>query len=532
MLVTLLPAQVVPYFPAISDWKVNSYTLIVWVPVIMLCAGLAKATAGFGYTLNQQAIALHFGANFREKMFDAILRLPWFENRKYSAGQWMSVIMNDVLFLQNRLADMLTCFVRGGVLVGSCLIAMLVIHYPTGLFLLFLAPIGAFLMGRTGKRIAWFAEKFQRELSRMAAAVLDIRNRFDFIRSQSGERTEFERFDKLNTEYYAVMRKSILVRSAFAPALEFVGFLVFAVIMILVHKRYLGVGFSGETMVQFFAALGLISRLAETTGVLKRSLETFEGVKRAALFAPTRIGVGEPFANDVVITKMAAGFGARIEFYADKLPIKLGTAVAIVGPSGSGKSTLIRTLAGLLPPMEWQASMKWEELANSSSMVSQDPYLFDESLRENLTYGQVKIDDQKIWSALRAVNLAHEVEERGHGLDEIVHPTQGNLSGGQIQRLVIARSLLRNASLWLFDEATSAVDASTEKDIVDRVIGVAREKNKALLYVTHRMQWLQKFDEIWFIENGAIQLKGSFNELVMNTRFSQFVAHTQREEGQ
>jgi len=254
---------------------------------------------------------------------------------------------------------------------------MMFIHWPTGLMLVAIAPVGAIVMGRTGKRISWFAERFQRELSRMAAAILDLRNRFDFIRTQSGEGVEYERFDSLNRAYYDVMRRSILIRSAFAPALELTGFFIFAVVMILVHRNDLGAEFKGETLVQFFAALGLIlkplkeigeqvSRLAETSGVLRQSLATYASVRRNAdPIRSVREG-GEPrvvpgivseITGELLIERLIAGFDGKAEFSAERLPVTPGRTIAIVGPSGSGKSTLIRTIAGLLPPLTWQANM-------------------------------------------------------------------------------------------------------------------------------------------------------------------------------
>jgi len=165
-------------------------------------------------------------------------------------------------------------------------------------------------------------------------------------------------------------------------------------------------------------------------------------------------------------------------------------------------------------------------------MVSQEPYLFDESLRANLTYGQEGVSEAAIWHALESVNLADEVRGKDAGLEELVRPTQGNLSGGQLQRLVVARSMLRSAKIWLFDEATSSVDAATERDIVERTVLYARESHKALFYVTHRLQWLNKFDEIWFVENGSIALRGTYEDLLKESRFALFVAQSEADPGQ
>jgi ATP-binding cassette subfamily B protein/ATP-binding cassette subfamily C protein len=125
---------------------------------------------------------------------------------------------------------------------------------------------------------------------------------------------------------------------------------------------------------------------------------------------------------------------------------------------------------------------------------------------------------------LSAVNLDQWLGGLNGSLAAEFNPVQTNVSGGQIQRLVIARALLRASDILLLDEATSAVDAATEQDISERLIKKVRDQRGVLLAVTHRLRWLELFDEVWFVENGRVEFKGKHGALLNHDRYRAFCA--------
>ena len=179
-----------------------------------------------------------------------------------------------------------------------------------------------------------------------------------------------------------------------------------------------------------------------------------------------------------------------------------GRSVAVVGPSGAGKSTLIKTLVGLIQPKEWLSQdTPWEAFGQNCSFVSQQPFLFNASLRENLRYGlEREASDDEILALIDDLGLQHLIESHPKGLDTQVTSLQSNLSGGQLQRLVLVRALLRDQAFLVMDEATSAVDAQNEEMITKLVLSRVKSQRTGLVFVTHRLRWLALFDEIWFIE--------------------------------
>ena len=143
-----------------------------------------------------------------------------------------------------------------------------------------------------------------------------------------------------------------------------------------------------------------------------------------------------------------------------------------------------------------------------------------DTIRANLLYGcsdreSSDFAERDLWQSLEIVNMDHFVRSLPGGLDTVYKPLDANLSGGQIQRLVISRALLRSPKILLLDEATSAVDVANELDITKRLIDHVKVSGRVLIAVTHRLQWLSLYDEIWFVEHGRVSLRGRHTDLIL-----------------
>jgi len=545
VLADVLPSQTLTWFPSLSQVSVSRESLALWVPIAVCVAAFGKAFAGWLYVLNQQALAIQVAGSMRRRIFRAITMMPWLRSNAVSPGAWMSRVMNDTMFLQQRFTDIIGSFVRGGILVLSCIAMMAVVHWPTAVVLSLLAPIVAKLMGRTGRRIARFSELFQRELAALSALVLDLRARFDFIRAQHAERLETERFVARNGEYFAVLKRSIFVRSVFAPALEFFGFAGFAFVVWLIGREMLGAGLKGDVLLQFFVALGLIvkplreigeqaARFHETRGVVREvagflKAQTEDNANRnSSNQLPSLPSSTTKFASLPVIHKIEVVLGGRSVLTAEDVSVAASRAVAVVGASGAGKSTFVKVLGGIISPQVWNCDWGLERFNSEVAMVSQRPFLFDDTLLANLLYGvsfagegdgsSTESFESKCWDVLRAVRMDEIVAGLPNGLRTRVESLTSRLSGGQVQRLVIARALLRGRRLLVLDEATSALDPVTERDILTSLLELVRKQHIGLLAVTHRMQWLDMFDEVWVMDAGRIRERGVASELRANSQ--------------
>lgn len=193
------------------------------------------------------------------------------------------------------------------------------------------------------------------------------------------------------------------------------------------------------------------------------------------------------------------------------MEVKKGQSVGIMGPSGAGKSTIVDILLGLLHVQEGTITCdgrnvfeNYPSWLSKIGYIPQSIYLIDESIRDNIAFGidADKIDDERIWEALEEAQLKSFVEELPEGLDTTIGDRGVRISGGQRQRLGIARALYHNPEILVFDEATSALDGDTETAVMEAINSF--HGKKTMVIIAHRLNTIEKCDVIYKVENGKI----------------------------
>jgi ATP-binding cassette subfamily B protein len=202
--------------------------------------------------------------------------------------------------------------------------------------------------------------------------------------------------------------------------------------------------------------------------------------------------------------------------------VKQGETVAFVGPSGSGKTTLMKLLVGLYRPQEGKVlynaldenEIDFEDLRKQIGFVTQDTQLFSGTIKENLLFVNPEATEEEIQSALDKASCESLLKRTDNGINSVIGEGGLKLSGGEKQRISIARALLRNPRLLLFDEATSALDSITEEDITATIREISARKEQITLLIAHRLSTIMHADRIYVLEKGVIVETGSHDELL------------------
>ena len=316
---------------------------------------------------------------------------------------------------------------------------------------------------------------------------------------------------------------------SFIPALiDLVTGLGFFLVLILGGREIIeGERTVGEFM-SFFTAMSLtfqpLRRLGALAGTWQTAAASLERIYafldlRPAVVAPPH-PARLPAKTTVVFDDVSLSYGEAEVLRGLSLTAEGGQRTAIVGPSGAGKSTLFHLLTRLVDPQSGTISMGGvpvadfdpADLRGQIAVVSQDSWLFDETLRENLTMGRSDLTDSDLRAALEAANAAEFVDRLPMGLDTPVGPRGSALSGGQRQRVAIARAILRNAPVLLLDEATSALDSASE-----RLVGEALDRlaeGRTTLVIAHRLATVQGADRIVVMDRGRVVDQGTHAELL------------------
>jgi ATP-binding cassette subfamily B protein len=202
--------------------------------------------------------------------------------------------------------------------------------------------------------------------------------------------------------------------------------------------------------------------------------------------------------------------------------VNQGETVAFVGPSGSGKTTLMKLLVGLYRPQEGkilyngldESEIDFEDLRKQIGFVTQDTQLFSGTIKENLLFVNPDATEEDLQTALDKASCQSLLKRADNGINSVIGEGGLKLSGGEKQRISIARALLRNPRVLLFDEATSALDSITEEDITRTIREISQRKEQITLLIAHRLSTIMHADRIYVLEKGVIVETGSHASLL------------------
>jgi ATP-binding cassette subfamily B protein len=202
--------------------------------------------------------------------------------------------------------------------------------------------------------------------------------------------------------------------------------------------------------------------------------------------------------------------------------VKKGETIAFVGPSGAGKSTLVKLLVGLYRAQQGGIyyngvngeDLDFDELRGQIGFVTQDTQLFAGTIKENLLFVNPNATDEELWDVLKKASCTYILSKAENGLDTVIGEGGLKLSGGEKQRLSIARSLLRRPHLLIFDEATSSLDSITEEAITNTIKKISSEREQITVLIAHRLSTIMHADRIYVLEKGRVAETGSHFELL------------------
>ena len=499
-----------------------------------------------GYAISD--MIQHFSKRLRTAIAEKINRLPLSYFDSHSQGDTLSRVTNDVDTVGQSLTQSL------GTLISSVLllIAVLFMMFYTNVALSFVT-IGSVLLGFVFSAVLMAKSQryFQEQQSNLAAIngyVEEMYSGHNVITSYNGAEKTRLAFNALNQNLYTSMWKSQFISGIMFPLMNFVGNFGYVMVVIVGATMAINGSISMGTIVAFMVYVRIFS---QPLSQIAQGITTLQSAS-AAMGRVFEFLAEADMEDDSHKLQQLTSVKGHVQFKdvffgynPDKTIIhdfsaeaKAGQKIAIVGPTGAGKTTIVNLLMKFYDIERGRITidgvdikeMKRSEVHGAFSMVLQDTWLFEGTIKENLIYNQKDITDQAVVEAAKAVGVHHFIMTLPDGYDTVLDDTV-SLSVGQKQLLTIARALLKDAPLLILDEATSSVDTRTE-ELIQKAMDKLMEGRTSFV-IAHRLSTIRNADLILVMRDGNIIEQGSHDQLMEQGGFyadlynSQFVEEEQ-----
>ncbi len=529
----VIAAATEPAIPALLkillDDGVKQSAIPLWaVPIAVVGITFVRGFAGF---ISQYGLA--WAANrgtqtMRRTMFQRVLDAEPALFTRNTASNLVNTLTFEVQNGANQLVYSLQSLV-GDSLRFAALIGYLVwLNWQLTLFVAILLPAVATVMRKFSKRLHRLTVQGQQSVDELAYVVEENVLAWRSVRLHAAESSQAERFERASSDLRRLSMKSIIAASIMTPITQVIASCALAaVIVAALWQSGQGANSVGGFVAFIVGMLQLVpplKHLSELAGPITRGLAALDrGVALIDTSLPERGGSFDPgrSAGHVELRGVTLAYRAGQPPALDRvdLEVRAGETVALVGPSGSGKTTLVNLLPRFLEPndgtllLDGTPLSQWsvKALRRQFAMVSQDVVLFNDTVAANVSLGAGD-ERERIRAALAGANLLDFAESLPSGIDTVVGHNASEFSGGQRQRLAIARAIFKDAPILILDEATSALDSESER-LVQQALGRLM-KGRTSIVVAHRLSTIERADRIVVVDAGRIVESGSHAELL------------------
>lgn len=544
---TLLAAMLTTLMDLVPPWlikvviddviKAGNLPLLKWVIGALIGAYLFKnllnlARIRFNNTLEQKVIY-----QMRDDVYRALqnLSISYFDNR--ATGEMMSRVNSDVNNLERIIIDGVEAIVMATLTLLGISVMLFAINWK--LALLALLPIPLLVLGASifTRKVHRLYHQLRQKLAQLNALLQDNLSGIREIMAFNRQEYERGRFNKKSEDYCATQLKVARLWSFYSPGMIFLGSLGTVLILSFgAHQVVRGDMTIGE-LVAFLSYLALfytpINQIHSVNHMLQHALASGERVFEIIDARPEVQEPKDPVTPASALNgeRKVLGYVVfhRVSFnYREDVPVlqevdfevQPGEKIALVGPSGSGKSTIIKLLMRFYDVDQGGITIdgvdirrfKLSYLRDQIAMVQQEPFLFNGTVRENILYGDLLADQDRMIAAAKAARAHEFIVNLPEGYDTWIGERGVKLSVGQKQRLAIARALLKDPPIIILDEATSNIDTETEAKIQEALENLIQ--NRTTFIIAHRLSTLKHVDRILVIQNGRVVESGTHEELL------------------
>ncbi|WP_075216991.1 ABC transporter ATP-binding protein [Mongoliimonas terrestris] len=498
-------------------------------PIVVVVMALRSLAEYYGRMIEAR-ISGEIVAELRQRLFERLARADLGFLQSTHSAKFISVFASDTLIVNNAASQTLTAIARNLLQALALIIAMLWLDWVLGALVLVSLPLAIFLMGRQRKKLRRSVHRALAGSGDIATLVSQMLQGIRVVKAYDQEDAEAARAGisiRRTRDANLQTQRTRALTGPFTEGLSGIGFA--AAIFYGGWQGIAGRLTLGDFMGFMAAAMLIYQPLKSLAGLQNLLSEGIIAARRVfAILDEAPTVVEKPGAAPLAHTGGAIRFEGVTFAYAPGLPviedvtldIPAGLKVALVGPSGAGKSTLLNLVLRFYDPSAGRVLIDGQDVATAtlasvrraSALLTQDPVLFDDTVRANIAYGSPDASDAAVEAAARGADAHDFILGLPRGYDTRVGEAGGLLSGGQKQRIAFARAMLRGAPILLLDEPTSALDANSEARVQASLDTLF--EGRTVLMIAHRLSTVKKADLIVVMDKGRVVETGTHESLV------------------
>ncbi len=514
----------------------KSYEDLLLIPILVMAIFVVKNIfyyAEFYYIGN---VGQNIIRTLRDEVYSAIVKFPVPKLNKIPTGVLIARITYDINIIQRTVSDSVSAVMKDILTILVLIVVVFYMDFYLAVVVFVLFPVVIIPVTLLGKKARKTSTDTQTEMGNITKFLDETISSLRTVKAYNMEELEISRFKKLSDNLYRFLMRMTKIRGLTVPFVELIGGVSVSLIIFVGGLQVIKFGYTPGNFFSFLTAILLLYEPVKSLSRLNNSLQ--EGIAAGTRIfeiidgEPEKAGGERPLPKEIdslEIKNLYFSYDKSKGYDLKNINIKAlkGKTIAIVGYSGAGKSTISMLIPRFYDPGSGEIlingintrEFNLKDLRNTISYVSQQVILFNESIRFNIAYGSFSKDMKDIIKASEFA-FAHDfIMKLPNGYDTIVDEAGLRLSGGEKQRILIARAFLKNAPIIVLDEATSSLDSESEKEIQGALFGTDENpyglcQNKIAIIIAHRLSTVKKADTIYVLDNGEIVESGNHEELI------------------
>ena len=469
--------------------------------------------------------------DLRNKLYSHFhyLSLSYFNKNK--SGELTAVLVNDIDNMRNSLSIMFQKLFVEPINIIILMSLLFIVSTKLALIALLIIPVSGIIIFGISHSIRRRSARSQAQLAGMTSMIAETIGSMRIVKAFATKGFEINRFAKETQKYYKLMLRRDRLRFVSSPVSETFGATIAALLLWVGARDVLVIeSISSEDFLRFILLLfSLFQPLKNLTNVVNELQNGLASADRVFAIMDIKSDIQDvdnavevdDLKNSLSFDNVSFSYGDEKDKVLNNINFQInkGEILALVGPSGAGKSTLVDLIPRFYDTLGGSIKidgkdikeLKINSLRSLMGIVTQETFLFDDSVKANIAYGVENISDDKIKDAAIAANAHEFIKELPDGYNTIIGERGVSLSGGQKQRIAIARAIVKNPPILILDEATSSLDSESEKHVQSAIENLMSERT--VFVIAHRLSTVHNANKILVLENGQIVQEGKHDEL-------------------